>query len=152
MKGWYFLLHYKHCLFNFLLNSSAQEMMHVCTDRRLISGSSWEGLSDHDCFSQHVFVPSGTSLLCLILVFFFYSQQLDLHSCPKPIVFIVHSFLSAKIARLGLVAWDWTVINWNSEVIYSNMEKGKPERSGAHKTERGRCSKPDLWMILITFH
>ncbi|XP_057690576.1 beta-1-syntrophin [Corythoichthys intestinalis] len=30
--------------------------------------------------------------------------QLDLHSCPKPIVFIVHSFLSAKISRLGLVA------------------------------------------------
>ncbi|XP_062848625.1 beta-1-syntrophin [Trichomycterus rosablanca] len=30
--------------------------------------------------------------------------QLDLHSCPKPIVFILHSFLSAKITRLGLVA------------------------------------------------
>ncbi|XP_061674675.1 beta-1-syntrophin [Syngnathoides biaculeatus] len=30
--------------------------------------------------------------------------QLDLHSCPKPVVFIVHSFLSAKISRLGLVA------------------------------------------------
>ncbi|XP_043922846.1 beta-1-syntrophin [Protopterus annectens] len=29
---------------------------------------------------------------------------LDLHSCPKPIVFIIHSFLSAKVARLGLVA------------------------------------------------
>ncbi|XP_034031120.1 beta-1-syntrophin [Thalassophryne amazonica] len=30
--------------------------------------------------------------------------QLDLHSCPKPIVFIIHSFLSAKVSRLGLVA------------------------------------------------
>ncbi|XP_071410013.1 beta-1-syntrophin [Pithys albifrons albifrons] len=30
--------------------------------------------------------------------------QLDFHSCPKPIVFIIHSFLSAKITRLGLVA------------------------------------------------
>ncbi|XP_069477666.1 beta-1-syntrophin [Ambystoma mexicanum] len=30
-------------------------------------------------------------------------MQLDLHSCPKPIVFIIHSFLSAKITRLGLV-------------------------------------------------
>ncbi|XP_026855067.2 beta-1-syntrophin isoform X1 [Electrophorus electricus] len=29
--------------------------------------------------------------------------QLDLHSCPKPIVFILHSFLSAKITRLGLM-------------------------------------------------
>lgn len=36
---------------------------------------------------------------------FFVLQQLDLHSCPKPIVFILHSFLSAKISRLGLVAW-----------------------------------------------
>ncbi|XP_070604351.1 beta-1-syntrophin [Erythrolamprus reginae] len=31
-------------------------------------------------------------------------MQLDLHSCPKPIVFIIHSFLFAKITRLGLVA------------------------------------------------
>lgn len=38
------------------------------------------------------------------IVFPFLLQQLDLHSCPKPIVFILHSFLSAKIARLGLVA------------------------------------------------
>lgn len=30
--------------------------------------------------------------------------QLDLQCCPKPIVFIIHSFLSAKITRLGLVA------------------------------------------------
>ncbi|XP_001381309.1 alpha-1-syntrophin [Monodelphis domestica] len=28
--------------------------------------------------------------------------QLDLHSCPKTIVFIIHSFLSAKVTRLGL--------------------------------------------------
>ncbi len=103
----------------------------------LIDVSSLKDLSDHDCVSQHVFITSGTSLKCLILCFF-YSQQLDLHSCPKPIVFILHSFLSAKIARLGLVAWDWTVTDWNSDVIYSYMEKGKPERSGAHKTERGR--------------
>lgn len=31
-------------------------------------------------------------------------QQLDLHSCPKTIVFIIHSFLSAKVTRLGLLA------------------------------------------------
>ncbi|XP_051835082.1 alpha-1-syntrophin [Antechinus flavipes] len=30
--------------------------------------------------------------------------QLDLHSCPKTIVFIIHSFLSAKVTRLGLMA------------------------------------------------
>ncbi|NWU11896.1 SNTA1 protein, partial [Cephalopterus ornatus] len=30
--------------------------------------------------------------------------QLDLHSCPKTIVFIIHSFLSAKVTRLGLLA------------------------------------------------
>ncbi|NWI36039.1 SNTA1 protein, partial [Picathartes gymnocephalus] len=31
-------------------------------------------------------------------------MQLDLHSCPKTIVFIIHSFLSAKVTRLGLLA------------------------------------------------
>ncbi|KAM8867262.1 alpha-1-syntrophin [Synchiropus picturatus] len=30
--------------------------------------------------------------------------QLDLRSCPKTIVFIIHSFLSAKVKRLGLLA------------------------------------------------
>ncbi|XP_045018585.1 alpha-1-syntrophin isoform X1 [Bubalus bubalis] len=30
--------------------------------------------------------------------------QLDLHSCPKTMVFIIHSFLSAKVTRLGLLA------------------------------------------------
>ncbi|KAM4622506.1 alpha-1-syntrophin [Discoglossus pictus] len=30
--------------------------------------------------------------------------KLDLHSCPKTIVFIIHSFLSAKVSRLGLLA------------------------------------------------
>ncbi|XP_030632583.1 alpha-1-syntrophin [Chanos chanos] len=30
--------------------------------------------------------------------------QLDLHCCPKTMVFIIHSFLSAKVKRLGLLA------------------------------------------------
>uniref|UniRef100_A0A8C5Q531 Syntrophin alpha 1 n=1 Tax=Leptobrachium leishanense TaxID=445787 RepID=A0A8C5Q531_9ANUR len=30
--------------------------------------------------------------------------KLDLHSCPKTIVFIIHAFLSAKVSRLGLLA------------------------------------------------
>ncbi|KAM6058137.1 beta-2-syntrophin [Chlamydotis macqueenii] len=29
---------------------------------------------------------------------------LDLHSCPKPIVFVLHTFLSAKVTRMGLLA------------------------------------------------
>jgi len=31
-------------------------------------------------------------------------QELDLECCPKPVVFILHNFLSAKIHRLGLYA------------------------------------------------
>ncbi|XP_012684859.1 alpha-1-syntrophin [Clupea harengus] len=31
-------------------------------------------------------------------------MQLDLNSCPKTMVFIIHSFLSAKVKRLGLLA------------------------------------------------
>lgn len=30
-------------------------------------------------------------------------QALDLHSCPKPIVFVLHTFLSAKVTRMGLL-------------------------------------------------
>uniref|UniRef100_A0A8C5X560 Syntrophin beta 2 n=1 Tax=Malurus cyaneus samueli TaxID=2593467 RepID=A0A8C5X560_9PASS len=29
---------------------------------------------------------------------------LDLHSCPRPIVFVLHTFLSAKVTRMGLLA------------------------------------------------
>nr|XP_056718467.1 beta-2-syntrophin [Euleptes europaea] len=29
---------------------------------------------------------------------------LELHSCPKPIVFVLHTFLSAKVTRMGLLA------------------------------------------------
>ncbi|XP_067854340.1 LOW QUALITY PROTEIN: beta-2-syntrophin-like [Heptranchias perlo] len=29
--------------------------------------------------------------------------HLDLHSCPKPVVFVIHSFLSAKVTRMGLL-------------------------------------------------
>eukprot|EP00105_Crassostrea_gigas_P010487 XP_011425778.1 PREDICTED: beta-1-syntrophin-like [Crassostrea gigas] len=31
-------------------------------------------------------------------------QELDLGTCPKPIVFVLHTFLSAKVNRLGLLA------------------------------------------------
>ncbi|XP_052817415.1 beta-1-syntrophin-like [Mya arenaria] len=31
-------------------------------------------------------------------------KELDLESCPKPLVFVLHTFLSAKVSRLGLVA------------------------------------------------
>ncbi|XP_015417254.1 PREDICTED: beta-2-syntrophin [Myotis davidii] len=30
-------------------------------------------------------------------------QTMDLHSCPKPIVFVLHTFLSAKVTRMGLL-------------------------------------------------
>ncbi|CAL8131650.1 unnamed protein product [Orchesella dallaii] len=31
-------------------------------------------------------------------------KELDLHGCPKPLVFIIHTFLSAKIGRMGILA------------------------------------------------
>ncbi|XP_046361241.1 beta-1-syntrophin-like isoform X1 [Haliotis cracherodii] len=31
-------------------------------------------------------------------------QELDLNTCPKPMVFVLHTFLSSKVARLGLIA------------------------------------------------
>lgn len=50
------------------------------------------------------------SFLSLSLLLSFFFQQLDLHCCPKTIVFIIHSFLSAKVKRLGLLAWWWPSI------------------------------------------
>nr|prf syntrophin [Mus musculus] len=46
----------------------------------------------------------GTSLLFLDFGGAEGEIQLDLHSCPKTMVFIIHSFLSAKVTRLGLLA------------------------------------------------
>ncbi|GFS21688.1 beta-1-syntrophin-like [Elysia marginata] len=31
-------------------------------------------------------------------------QELDLQTCPKPIVFVIHTFLSSKVSRMGLIA------------------------------------------------
>ncbi|KAL5020971.1 hypothetical protein ScPMuIL_000126 [Solemya velum] len=31
-------------------------------------------------------------------------HELDLHTCPKPMVFVLHTFLSAKVHKLGLLA------------------------------------------------
>lgn len=39
------------------------------------------------------------------LIYSVLRQQLDLKCCPKTLVFIIHSFLSAKVKRLGLLAW-----------------------------------------------
>lgn len=30
--------------------------------------------------------------------------ELDLQTCPKPIVFVIHTFLSSKVSRMGLIA------------------------------------------------
>lgn len=63
------------------------------------------------CEIIRVFFSGETSekrqFLLNLMAFFSFScffQQLDLHSCPKTIVFIIHSFLSAKVKRLGLLA------------------------------------------------
>ena len=40
---------------------------------------------------------------CCVTVLPFPPQALDLHSCPKPIVFELHTFLSAKVTRMGLL-------------------------------------------------
>ena len=46
-----------------------------------------------------------TCLQCFISYLHdFYFQELDLDINPKPLVFILHSFLAAKLSRLGL-AW-----------------------------------------------
>lgn len=46
-------------------------------------------------------------------------QELDLGTCPKPIVFVLHTFLSAKVNRLGLLAWRDNVLIFQNKVPIS---------------------------------
>ena len=45
----------------------------------------------------------GVLTLFIIKVCVLSPQTMDLHSCPKPIVFVLHTFLSAKVTRMGLL-------------------------------------------------
>ena len=45
-----------------------------------------------------------TEAIVILMMMYLLQQKLDLETCPKPLVFILHTFLSAKIARLGLIA------------------------------------------------
>lgn len=58
-------------------------------------------------FSRHIFLA-----VCFLYPFLPHSlspsilQVFDLHSGPKPVVFVLHSFLSAKLTRMGLLTWN----------------------------------------------
>lgn len=56
------------------------------------------GSSEEGEVVRHWFVSN--ILFHLVVIW----QELDIEGCPKPIVFILHNFLSAKIHRLGLSA------------------------------------------------
>lgn len=62
----------------------------VCGSPNLNKGISW--ISWIFPFSN--FLPPSTL------------QVFDLHSGPKPVVFVLHSFLSAKLTRMGLLTWS----------------------------------------------
>lgn len=86
-----------------------------------LGGSSSRGLPASSCFSL---IPAASQLprltgfgwleppipsahsgtWGLLTLFSISPQALDLHSCPKPIVFVLHTFLSAKVTRMGLLA------------------------------------------------
>lgn len=48
-------------------------------------------------------VPRRPFLRCVLSLGALSLQELDLLTCPKPFVFTLHSFLSAKINRMGVV-------------------------------------------------
>ena len=54
-----------------------------------------------------MFVDDGARLLWLDFSGADGEIELDLESCPKQIVFVLHNFLSAKIHRLGLSAYGY---------------------------------------------
>lgn len=77
------------------------------------------------------------NLSCSLLFTF---QQLDLHSCPKPIVFIIHSFLSAKITRLGLVAWTEGRLQCHRSVTSGSAANGAC--TAGHQVSGVPCNIP----------
>lgn len=60
-------------------------------------------------------VPIFLLLKCIYLFMYFLFQELDLLQSPKPFIFTLHTFLSAKVMRLGLVAWQ--LQQWEGEEL-----------------------------------
>lgn len=94
--------------------------------------------------------------VCILIVSFFLLQQLDLHSCPKPIVFILHSFLSAKISRLGLVAWHresgttaglWSPSWVNVASIFNVKKCTQPGSADSGTGEENQDRSRSRWMM-----
>eukprot|EP00794_Sanderia_malayensis_P018995 gene18995-20906_t len=81
-------------------------------------------------------------------------KELDLHGCPKPVVFVLHTFLSAKTARLGLCIYS-SSCKYIAEVVAAMKSrlgfvlfhvaklqslKGCLDLSRSHATEYWYCS------------
>ena len=64
----------------------------------------WLDLGQDGRHVSVLFVSSCHQRPAHALSFLYLLQQLDMVGCPKPVVFILHSILSAKLHRLGLIA------------------------------------------------
>jgi len=86
--------------------------------------TNWSSLETQTLTVRQV-VPAGFGCICYLQQLIFVSllvifavwwyddclQELDLDINPKPLVFILHSFLAAKVSRLGL-AWNRLGLAW----------------------------------------
>lgn len=81
--------------------------------------------------------------MTLFHLFFCPIKQLDLHCCPKTLVFIIHSFLSAKVKRLGLLAW-W-LLTRRTWLIGTFSKTHTP-----WKTPRGCDPEKDCWLTAFS--
>lgn len=61
------------------------------------------GKAQKSYFRRMTADPSIDAFATKTFLLLFLRQVFDLHSGPKPVVFVLHSFLSAKLTRMGLL-------------------------------------------------
>lgn len=97
-------------------------------------------------FLYHLFLlflfPSSVLFFTFALSYLLPSllQVFDLHSGPKPVVFVLHSFLSAKLTRMGLLTWKT-----------ANKKSTMNDRTGPGTARRGKDSPKKLILAVVLF-
>lgn len=77
---------------------------------------------------------------------------MDLHSCPKPIVFVLHTFLSAKVTRMGLLVWaakkkkknQLKSLECHKKYLHLKKKKKKAQKESSLLSPPAQCLDKDM--------
>lgn len=133
----------------------------LTSEYTFICGFKFQRVSINLTHSLSKFFLSGTSCLdvfilpvcllkCLhmvVTITVLSPQTMDLHSCPKPIVFVLHTFLSAKVTRMGLLVWaaeyQKRALNVTRSISTSKKKK-KAQKESSLLSPPAQCLDKDL--------